>query len=239
MILDAQGMDFQELNRKVRESAEPEIMIEHCLGQRYIADGSRNQKITVHGTPGNGLAAYLDGSEVIVRGNAQDALGDTMNAGEITVFGSAGDAAGYAMRGGKIFIHGNTGYRAGIHMKAYQEKVPVMVVGGTAGSFLGEYQAGGIIVVLGLHAEEIPVGPFCGTGMHGGKIFIRSSTPPKGLPKQVLARSAPKAEMTEIMPLLEDFCGRFGESISQVLAKRFYLLTPDTDNPYHQLYTAN
>mgnify|MGYP002508363490 CR=1 FL=1 len=44
----------------------------------------------------------------------------------------------------------NAGYRAGIHMKAYKDKVPVMVIGGTAGSFLGEYQAGGVIVVLGL-----------------------------------------------------------------------------------------
>lgn len=35
------------------------------------------------------------------------------------------------------------------HMKEYKEKVPVLVIGGRTGSFLGEYQAGGIIVVLG------------------------------------------------------------------------------------------
>lgn len=35
-------------------------------------------------------------------------------------------------------------------MKAYEEKVPVMVIGGSVGSFLGEYQAGGRIIVLGL-----------------------------------------------------------------------------------------
>ena len=29
-----------------------------------------------------------------------------------------------------------------------------MVIGGTAGSFLGEYQAGGVIVVLGLEAKD-------------------------------------------------------------------------------------
>ena len=53
-------------------------------------------------------------------------------------------------------------------MKAYEEKVPVMVIGGCAGSFLGEYQAGGVIVVLGIdsHAKKI-VGNFPGTGMHG------------------------------------------------------------------------
>ena len=32
--------------------------------------------------------------------------------------------------------------------------MPVMVIGGTAGSFLGEYQAGGVIVVLGLSAPD-------------------------------------------------------------------------------------
>lgn len=50
------------------------------------------------------------------------------------------DATGYAMRGGKIFVRGNAGYRAGIHMKAYKDKTPVLVIGGKAGSFLGEYQ---------------------------------------------------------------------------------------------------
>ena len=58
-----------------------------------------------------------------------------MNAGEIIVHGNIGDAAGYAMRGRKNFVKGNAGYRAGIHMKAYQTKVPLMVIGGTAGSF--------------------------------------------------------------------------------------------------------
>lgn len=60
-----------------------------------------------------------------------------MNAGEIVVHGSIGDAAGYAMRGGRIFIRDSAGYRAGIHMKAYKDKIPLMVIGGAAGSFLG------------------------------------------------------------------------------------------------------
>ena len=60
-------------------------------------------------------------------------------------------------------------------MKAYKEKAPVMVIGGTAGSFLGEYQAGGVIVVLGLEAKDKKiVGFFPCTGMHGGKMFLRS-----------------------------------------------------------------
>lgn len=58
------------------------------------------------------------------------------------------------MRGGEIYVRGNAGYRAGIHMKAYRDKRPVMVIGGRTGSFLGEYQAGGYIIVLGLLDER-------------------------------------------------------------------------------------
>ena len=95
------------------------------------------------------------------------------------------------MRGGKIFVRDDTGYRAGIHMKAYEEKKPVLVIGGKAGSFLGEYQPGGIIIVLGLNEENRPpVGRFCGTGMHGGKIYLRCDTLPEDLPEQVLASEA-------------------------------------------------
>lgn len=126
--------------------------------------------------PGNALGAYLNGAEITVSGNAQDAVGDTMNEGKIVVHGQIGDAAGYAMRGGRIYIKGNAGYRAGIHMKAYKDKKPIMVIGGRAGSFLGEYQAGGIIIVLGLNIDGKPiVGNFPCTGMHGGKMFLRSS----------------------------------------------------------------
>lgn len=58
-----------------------------------------------------------------------------MNEGKILIYGNIGDAAGYAMRGGKIYVQGNAGYRAGIHMKAYKEKIPVMIIGGCAGAF--------------------------------------------------------------------------------------------------------
>ena len=106
-----------------------------------------------------------------------------MNDGAIFVHGSSGDATGYAMRGGKIYVRGNAGYRAGIHMKAYREKQPVLIIGGEAGSFLGEYQAGGIIIVLGLGSGgRAPVGRFVGTGMHGGRMLLRCDTLPRTFP---------------------------------------------------------
>ena len=145
MRITAGNMHFRELNEQIRACPDAEIEFDGCLGQRYIGSGLADKTLLVGGIPGNALGAYLDGGTIVTEGNAQDAAGDTMNDGAIIIHGSCGDGAGYAMRGGKIYIHGDVGYRAGIHMKAYRGKLPVLVVGGTAGSFLGEYQAGGVI----------------------------------------------------------------------------------------------
>ena len=154
MRINAEGLDFFAINEAVR-AAGREVTLTGCLGQRFIAAGMSDVSLTVEGVPGNALGAYLNGASITVMGNAQDAVGDTMNDGSIVVHGSIGDAAGYAMRGGSIYVKGSAGYRAGIHMKAYRDKVPVMVIGGCAGSFLGEYQAGGVIVVLGLDGGRL------------------------------------------------------------------------------------
>jgi Glutamate synthase domain 3 len=162
-----------------------------------------------------------------------------MNDGRIIVHGSAGDALGYAMRGGSIFVQGNAGYRTGIHMKQYMDKNPAIIVGGRVGSFLGEYLAGGIIVVLGLDIEEVPVGNFTGTGMHGGKIFIRTEKEITNLPAQVTAEIAALDDLREIAPLLSEFSDYFGLDAEKLVKDRFYVLKPDEKNPYKQLYVIN
>lgn len=136
MTIDARGMHFQPLNEAVRSAGSSPVVIEQCVGQRYIGSGLSEKTIEINGTPGNALGAYLDGAEIVVHGNAQDATGDTMNEGTICIHGSSGDATGYAMRGGSIWVRGSIGYRGGIHMKEYREKSPLLVVGETAGSFL-------------------------------------------------------------------------------------------------------
>ena len=240
MKIDASQLGHEELNGRLRASKEQIIEIDRCLGQRYLASGSRGKKIIVKGTPGNALGSYLDGTEINVYGNVQEATGDTMNDGAIYVHGSVGDGTGYAMRGGVILIQGNTGYRTGVHMKQYKEKVPAIVVGGVAGSFLGEYQAGGLIVVLGLHNEGQPIaGYFCGTGMHGGKIYLRSDTLPEGISPQANAEDAAQEDLNAIEPLLRKFCGEFHEDLDEILGKHFFVLSQNTKNPYHQLYIQN
>ncbi len=236
--IDAGRMHYQELNRKIRRGGS-DITVYNCIGQRYLGSGLKKKTITIYGTPGNASGAYLDGAELIVHGNAQDAIGDTMNDGTIIVNGSVGDALGYAMRGGKIYVKGNSGYRTGIHMKEYKGKKPVIIVGGSAGSFLGEYLAGGIIIVLGLGCDGIPVGNFCGTGMHGGKIYIRSEKEPEGLPKQVTKSRAEKEDMDEISGVLKEYCDLFSVDYDLIISDTFHVLKPNAKSPYKQLYTYN
>ena len=239
MIINAKELDYRSLNNKLRVG-EQNITIRDCCGQRFIAAGMSDKEITIDGVPGNALGAYLNGAVITVNANAQDAVGDTMNEGRIVVHGNIGDAAGYAMRGGKIFVKGNAGYRAGIHMKAYKDKVPVMIIGGTAGSFLGEYQAGGVIIVLALEAKaEKIVGFFPCTGMHGGKMFLRSSCRDVVFPSQVTARPAGQTDMEELKEYVSEYCDLFGYDINEVLASPFTVVTPDSKSPYKQMYVAN
>ncbi len=239
MLLNAKNLNYRVLNEILRK-VDGDCNIIECCGQRYIAAGMSDQNITVNGIPGNALGAYLNGATITVNANAQEAVGDTMNAGKIVVHGNIGDAAGYAMRGGRIFVKGNAGYRAGIHMKAYKEKQPVMVIGGTAGSFLGEYQAGGIIIVLGLGAKEKEiVGFFPCTGMHGGKMFLRSDCRNVRFPSQVTARTATKSDLEELEVYVSEYCDLFGYDIHEVLSSPFTVITPDSKSPYKQMYVAN
>ncbi len=239
MKIEAKNLDYRAINEALRAS-DAENTVVGCLGQRFIGAGMSGVSITIEGVPGNALGAYLNGAEIVVRGNAQDAVGDTMNNGKIVIHGSAGDAAGYAMRGGSIYVKGDAGYRAGIHMKEYKEKVPLMVIGGRAGSFLGEYQAGGVIVVLGLYrGERKIVGNFPCTGMHGGKMILRSACEDISFPKQVTVRRASDDDLSEIEKYVLEYCGLFGADYESVMDSPFSVVVPDGKNPYKQLYVAN
>lgn len=241
MEIKAGNLHFKLLNEQIKTSVDDTILIKDCLGQRYIGSGLSGKHIIIEGTPGNALGAYLASSTITVFGNVQDATGDTMDNGEIIIHGNCGDTTGYGMRGGKIFVEKNGGYRVGIHMKAYEDHKPTIIIGGCVGDFLGEYQAGGTIIVLGQDCPkgQIPVGDFCGTGMHGGAIYIRTDSIPNDLPKQVCASQATPSELQEIYSDIEAFCHHFDVDIDSIINDCFYKLTPNSKNPYKQLYTQN
>lgn len=235
MVIDAKGMNYAELDRLVKTCPDRDVEIDNVLGQRYIAAGASGKHIVINGVPGNALGAYLNDCTIEVNGNGQDALGDTMNAGTVIIHGNCGDTTGYGMRDGKIFIRGYAGYRVGIHMKEYGSHVPKIVVGGTAGAYLGEYQAGGIIVVLGIGSEDRQcVGDFVATGMHGGKIYVRSRLVPNDLPPQVEAH--PVTDKSELEPLVREFCSYFPYDADVLLSHEFFVLRPSTSKIYKTMY---
>ena len=72
--IDATGMHFKDLNDVVRKAwvSGEDITIDNCVGQRYIAAGASGNTVTINGTPGNALGAYLDGCLLYTSDAADD-----------------------------------------------------------------------------------------------------------------------------------------------------------------------
>ncbi len=70
MNIDAKKLGFAELNNEIRNTDE-DCLISNCCGQRFIAAGMSDKKISVSGIPGNALGAYLNGAVIDVEDNAQ------------------------------------------------------------------------------------------------------------------------------------------------------------------------
>lgn len=242
MNIDARGMHYKLLNEKIHAAihqGEQKIELIHVNGQRYIGDGLQAAvTIRIQGVPGNDLGAFMDGPAIYTDGNAQDGVANTMSGGKIIIPGHAGDVLGYAMRGGKVFVRGHVGYRTGIHMKEYGEQRPVIVIGGCAGDFFGEYMAGGCLILLGLDRKphEPLVGNYCGTGIHGGAIFIRGEPDRYWLDKEARIADPDEADQSMLRQVLTEYCSDFGLDVEEILSASFLKLYPSSVRPYGRLY---
>lgn len=246
VTIDAKGKHYKVLNQEVRRAIEAgakEIELINVNGHRYIGDALKEKvKIIVRGVPGQDLAAFNNGADITVYANAQDGVANTMNQGKVVVHGSAGDVLGYGMRGGKLFIKGDVGYRVGIHMKAYKNNIPVIIAGGTAADFFGEYMAGGILVLLGLNTAsggtngKSIVGSWVGTGMHGGVIYLRGKVEAHQLGKEVGVKELTAEDKKELRKLLEEYCREYNLNVDEVMSREFVKLVPVSHRPYGRLY---
>jgi len=240
--VDAAHMHYRELNARLREAVADGVSyieLHNIYGQRYLGtDLHRMVEIHIYGTPGNDLASFMDGPRIVVHGNAQDGCANTMNGGAVIVHGRAGDATGHSMRGGQVFIRDDVGYRVAIHMKEYQDQRPVVVIGGTAQHFLGEYMAGGVLVVLGLTLRpgERHTANFIGTGMHGGVMYIRGELDPSQLGKEVGQVPLEESDHRLLTALVDEFAAHFHASAHAILSEPFTKLVPLSLRPYGRLY---
>lgn len=241
IIIDAQGIHYTQLNKKIRQAinnGNEKIVLNNVLGQRFIANGLRNEvEIIINGIPGGDIGMFMDGPKCTVYGNCEHAPGNTMDGGMLVVDGSAGDAVAHSMRGGKIYIRNNIGYRGGIHMKEYMNKKPILVVGGTAHAFLGEYMAGGLILILGIGFEPAIKDRGIGSGIHGGEIIIRGN-----IEENLLGVGAQKIEFTakdlkKIIPEIEAFCNIFGINPISFKDTNYTKIIPSNNRPFADKYT--
>lgn len=243
MRINAEFLDYRRLNGKVREAlnqGENSIEVDGVNGHRYLAAAlsADHAAIRVKGVPGNDLACFLGaGIRVEVLENCQDGAANTMGDGKVVIRGSAGDITGYAMRGGKLFVGGDVGYRAGIHMKAYRDSVPVIVVGGNTGSYLGEYMAGGIIIVLGLGNGFAPrVGTYLGTGMHGGAIYLRGNIDPAVLGEAADIKTMEDEDWVVLRRELRDYCEELGLDFETLANAEYTKVAALSRRPYGSFY---
>lgn len=229
-------LHFQEANEMVRKALDEADTVEvrEAFAQRYLGCGMKAPKrLEIHGVPGNDLACYMDGGSIEVFGNAQDQVANTMNSGSIVVHGRVGDAAGYGMRGGRILVRDGCGWRVGINMKQYGEHRPEIVIGGNAGSFLGEYMAGGVIVLLGTP------GPYLARGMHGGVMYLAHKLDESNVAPGLVQELAEDADKPEIARLLHAYNEAFAEELGGPVdesGEGFWRLRPASSRPYAALY---
>ena len=240
--IDAREIHYTPLNQMIRRAVADgvtEIVIDNVLGQRFIADGLRGDgvTITINGVPGGDLGMFMSGPTLIVHGNADHAPGNTMDRGCIVIHGSAGDAVGHSMRGGRIYVRDDIGYRGGIHMKQYKEKRPVLVVGGSARAFLGEYMAGGLLIVLGLTGIPPLSERGIGSGIHGGEIFVRGNVPDNILGVGAKQKPASDDEKHTIAPVVRDYASRFSLDPTPLLASDYTRIVPASTRPFANKYT--
>lgn len=238
--IDAKDTHYRDLNQKIRSLVAKNythIILKNVLGQRYIGCGiNKKIKIEIHGVPGNDLGAFMDGPEITVYGNVQDCVANTMNSGELVVHGEVSDVLGYGMRGGAVYVKGGVGYRIGIHMKEYEDRIPYLVIGETAGNFLGEYMGGGTILLLNINNVKVPSGDFTGTGMHGGKIFINGNLDQTSLGKEVKCFNITQEDKDTILPYIKKYCKLFKKDIKNVNVDNLQKILPVSKRPYGRLY---
>ena len=238
-------MDYKELNEKIHETLKnksKKIILDNVCGQRFIGASLQGDiEMEINGLPGNDLGIFMDGPRIIVHGNCEDQAGNTMNDGEIIVHGDGGDVIGLSARGGKIYIKQDVGYRVGIHIKEFEHKFPVIVIGGTAKDFLGEYMAGGLIIALGLkfingsvvESEHSICGSELGTGIHRGKIILRTNEDLEGkLGIGAKVFDLMDETMKDIEPYIKEFCEIFNIPYDIIQKKPFQVIKPISKRPF-------
>lgn len=166
--------DINSAVRKHLSTSKP-VKIGGLDGHHGVLAGlSGKGRVTVSGSAGDFLAAYLDGPEVTLSGSAGDFTGSTLVSGRLIVEGTVGSGLCCHMVGGEVRVKGR--------------------VGAGAGSLM----TGGFMVL------DAPVGTDPGAGMTGGTlVLLRPNHIPKELPRSPARVIVPRGTSKDVKGLGE------------------------------------
>ena len=70
-------------------------------------------------------------------------------------------------------------------------------------------------------------------------MFLRGHAPGVKFPDRTVVAAATPEDRAELNPLIERFCTLFGYDPRPLLAAEYTVVTPDSHNPYKQMYVSN
>lgn len=124
-------------------------------------------------------------------------------------------------------------------MKAFEKHVPILVCGGKARDFFGEYMAGGMLVLLGMNGrdEAQPIaGSFLGAGMHGGVMYVRGTVEPWQCGAEVGISEAGEEHLSGLRLVIAEYAAAMDMDADEILAAPFTRIAPMSHRPYAKLY---
>jgi hypothetical protein len=192
---------------------------------------SSSKPVKIGGLDGHhGVLAGLSGEgRVTVSGSAGDFLGAFLDGPDVTLSGSAGDFAGSTLMSGRLVVEGKVGSGMCCHMSGGEARVK-----GRVGAGAGSMMTGGLLVL------DAPVGPDPGNGMTGGTmVLLRPNHVPKELPPAPARVIVPRGTTKDVRGLgelemdhqeVEDLAkalGKLGVATPDKVADLLVMLVPE------------
>lgn len=137
-----------------------------------------------HGTLGSYGASYTSGvGSFELYGCAEQNAFEASSIRQVIIHGNVSMMFGNSYKGQVALVRGRADTRAFQQLRPYAGHEPVAIIGENAGTYAFKMMSGGVGMVLGLSQlgredRDTPfVGEFLGTGMVGGRIYVRGNVP--------------------------------------------------------------
>jgi hypothetical protein len=75
--------------------------------------------------------------------------------------------------------------------------------------------------------------------MKGKKMLLRYNCKNISLTKNVHTVPDTKDDLNEFIPYIKEFCKYFGYDENEIIGANFTIVTPNSNNPYKQMYVQN